>query len=185
LYAVHPLGYHPRESNWQDYHHYSSIKLPSTIKPWLLDRGSLTQRLIKASNGRFKVKVLSQQWQQPRWSEAVLLSMGHREQAIIREVVLLCDDQPWVFARSVIPAQSLVGRLRRLRKFNDSSLGAMLFRDPSMHRRPFQIATIEGNSPQIPEHLRQQQTLWGRRCRFELAKKPIMVSELFLHRFEP
>jgi chorismate--pyruvate lyase len=61
----------------------------------------------------------------------------------------------------------------------------MLFRDPSMHRHSFQIARIDGHSQQLPETLRQNLPLWGRRCRFELADKPIMVSELFLHRFKP
>ncbi|MCP3907971.1 MAG: chorismate lyase [Oceanicoccus sp.] len=185
MYALQPSGYHPTESNWQDYHHFTSSQLPGSVRPWLLDRGSLTQRLIKSSRGQFKVQVLKQQWQRPRLSEATLLGMQHREMAIIREVALLCGGQPWVFARSVMPASSLVGRLRRLRKFNDSSLGEMLFRDPSMQRHPFQIASIEGNSSQLPASLQQETTLWGRRCRFELATKPIMVSEIFLPAFKP
>ncbi len=183
LYAVQPPRYHPHESEWKDYQHYTSGQLPYSVRPWLLDKGSLTQRLIKASQGQFKVKVLSQQWQQPRRSEAVLLGMRAREIAIIREVVLLCAGQPWVFARSVMPASSLTGRLRQLRRFNDRSLGEMLFRDPSMRRQPFQIAVIDGHSKQLPEQLRQDQPLWSRRCRFELADKPIMVSEVFLHNF--
>ncbi|ARN73914.1 chorismate--pyruvate lyase family protein [Oceanicoccus sagamiensis] len=185
MYALQPLGYHPKESNWQDYHHFTSSQLPGKVRPWLLDRGSLTQRLIKSSKGQFKVQVLSQQWQRPRLSEATLLGLQHREMAIIREVALLCAGQPWVFARSVIPASSLVGRLRRLRKFNDSSLGEMLFRDPSMRRYPFQIAAIDGQSPQLPASMQASGQLWGRRCRFELAARPIMVSEIFLPDFIP
>ena len=111
--------------------------------------------------------------------------MRTREMAIIREVALLCADQPWVFARSVMPASSLTGRLRRLRKFGDSSLGDMLFRDPDMQRQPFQVALIDGASEQLPQALRQDQPLWARRCRFELADKPIMVSEMFLRDFKP
>ncbi len=185
MYALQPPGYHPKESNWQDYHHFTSTQLPGSVRPWLLDRGSLTQRLIKSSHGQFKVQVLTQQWQRPRLSEATLLGMQTREMAIIREVALLCGGEPWVFARSVMPASSLVGRLRRLRKFNDSSLGEMLFRDPSMRRYPFQIAAIDGNSQQLPASLQHNGELWGRRCRFEMAAKPIMVSEIFLPSFNP
>ncbi len=185
LYAVQPPGHHPHESDWQDYHHYTANRLPRATRLWLLDRGSLTQRLIKSSHGQFKVQVLSQQWQQPRPSEASLLSMPARQKAIIREVLLLCNDEPWVFARSVMPANSLTGRLRRLRKFNNSPLGDMLFRDPSMRRQPFQIAAINGRSLQLPESVREDLPLWGRRCRFELAGKPIMVSEIFLRKFRP
>ncbi len=108
-----------------------------------------------------------------------------REQAIIREVALLCNGEPWVFARSVIPASSLTGHLRQLRGLKNSSLGEMLFRDPTMYRHPFQVAAIDGQSQQIPKFLRQPLALWGRRSRFELRDKPIMVSEIFLPTFRP
>ena len=198
MYAVQPSGYHPGESNWQDFrhyhniqnheiqhHHYTGTGLPTRAREWLLDPGSLTKRLVKASQGHFEVRVLQQRWGQPRLSEARLLGMNNREAAIIREVALMCAGEPWVFARSIIPASSLTGRLRRLRKFNNSSLGEMLFQDKSMQRHPFQLAAIDGNSEQIPKQLREPHTLWGRRCRFELAHKPLMVSEIFLKQFRP
>ena len=185
MYALHTNRYHPEESNWQDYHRFTSVELPYCIRQWLLDSGSLTQRLIKTSKGHFSVTVLRQEWQRPRLSETQLLRMAPREKAIIREVALNCGNQTWVFARSVIPASSLCGRLRRLRKFDNSSLGALLFSDPSMRRAPFQLAKIEGQNPQIPNHLQQDKPLWGRRSRFQLAGKPLMVSELFLPSFHP
>jgi chorismate--pyruvate lyase len=185
LYAVHPSIYQPEESIWQDYHHFTAAQLPSSIRHWILDSSSLTQRLIKVSGGNFKVQVVSQQWQRPRQSERQLLQMENRELAIVREVILRCHDQPWVFARSVIPATSISGHLRQLRKFKSNSLGTMLFNDPSMRRSTFQLATIDGLSQQLPIALQQPQPLWGRRCRFELIDKPIMVSEIFLPTFQP
>ena len=110
--------------------------------------------------------------------------MAHREQAVVREVVLRCFNQPWVFARSVIPASSLTGHLRQLRHLETKPLGAMLFSDPSMQRQPFQLAEIPGRDLQIPQPLHQDEALWGRRSRFELAGKPIMVSEIFLPEFK-
>ena len=175
--------YHPEEADWRDYHHYLKPTLPEQAEHWLLDRGSLTQRLIKASNNRFSVSIVQQGWQRPRLSEAALLEIPQGQRAIIREVLLLCDGQPWVFARSVMPVQSLTGRLRRLRQFKNSSLGELLFRDPSMRRGPFQISQIDGDSGQLPARVRSPGLLWGRRCRFELSGKPIMVSEIFLRDF--
>ena len=185
LYAFHMTGRHPEESNWQDLRRYNATQLPTSTRQWLLDQGSLTQRLIKRSAGQFAVHLMSQAWQRPRHSEARLLGMAHREQAIVREVVLKCFDQPWVFARSVIPASSLNGHLRQLRQLKTQPLGAMLFKDPGMHRQPFQLACISGDDPQIPAQLHQSMQLWGRRCRFELSDKPIMVSEIFLPNFKP
>ena len=174
-----------RESNWTPWHHFSPHDLPTAVRPWLLDSGSLTRRLVRASGEDFKVRVISHSWQRPRHSEAKLLDMGSRELGIVREVTLQCHNQPWVFARSVIPARSISGQLRRLRKFADSSLGELLFSDPSMRRHPFELAVIDGDDPQLPATLRQERRLWGRRCRFELAGKPIMVSEIFLPTFRP
>ena len=180
MYAVQPPRYQSNKPKWQDYRRYSSADLPASTKLWLLDTGSLTQRLIKSSGGDFRVEVLSQTWQRPSLSESILLDMPHRQLAIVREVILMCHDQAVVFARSVMPATSLTGRLRHLRHFDNSSLGELLFRDTSMRRHAFQLMRIPGDSEKIPRELHQKEKLWGRRSRFELAKKPIMVSEFFL-----
>lgn len=180
MYAVQPPRYHPNEPKWRDYRRYTSVELAAATRPWLLDTGSLTQRLIATSGGAFRVEILSQRWQRPLLSESTLLDMPHRQLAIVREVMLMCHDRPAVFARSIMPAKSLSGRLRHLRHFDNSSLGELLFRDKSMHRHPFQLTRIEGNSENIPLALHQTGKLWGRRSRFELAGKPIMVSEIFL-----
>lgn len=185
LYAVTPPPHQPQSRGWEPCHLFSSQSLPPSIRSWLLDAGSLTRRLLQVSGGEFRVQVIQHGWQRPRFSEAQLLEMPERQWGIVREVALLCHNQPWVFARSVIPASSVTGHLRRLRKFSDSSLGELLFRDISMRRQPFELTCIDGQSEQLPANLRQQQTLWGRRCRFELADKPIMVSEIFLPAFRP
>lgn len=182
LYAPCPHIHHPRETEWRDYH---LATIPPEVKVWLLDAGSLTQRLIAASHNHFRVQLLQHCWQRPRLSESRALGMKEREWAIVREVILRCHDQPWVFARSIIPASSLGGHLRRLRRFSDNSLGELLFRDPSMQRCPFEVARIDGESRMLPAQLRHSATLWGRRCRFELAQKPILVAEIFLPAFEP
>ena len=183
MYADQPPLYHPDRLNWKDFRHYTRVDLPAATRPWLLDSGSLTQRLVAASGGDFKVMVLSQGWQRPEISEAILLDMPHRQMAVIREVLLMCHQQAVVFARSIMPATSLTGRLRHLRHFDNSSLGELLFRDKSMRRHPFQLTRIEGSNPILPPTLQQQGKLWGRRSRFDLDNKPIIVSEIFLNSF--
>lgn len=151
----------------------------------MLDPGSLTARLIRASKGDFRVTVLSQSWQLPRPSERRLLGLKQREAALVREVQLECHGQAWVYARSVMPVRSLNSRLRHLRKFDDSALGAMLFKDPSMRRAPYEIARFSGNSELLPKALRGEEKLWGRRSCFYLSGLPLMVSEIFLPAFQP
>ena len=185
MYAVRRYGYQPEEPQWQDHRRLTGEQLPRAIRPWLLDTGSLTARLVRASGGEFRVVVLEQRWLRPRKSERNLLNLDDRCAALIREVLLVCRGEPWVFARSVLPAHTLEGRLRHLRKLNDSALGAMLFSDPSMERAPYEVARLHGTDKSLPECVQTDADLWGRRSCFYLSGLPLMVSEIFLPAFRP
>jgi chorismate--pyruvate lyase len=111
--------------------------------------------------------------------------MGLREQSLVREVILTLDHRPVVFARSVFPFSSLDGSLAHLRRLQNRSLGAILFRHPGMRRSPFELARVEGDSDYLPPELHQPVPAWGRRSRFEIAGKGLMVSEVFLQGFAP
>ena len=159
----------PKQVRWHPGAQYLRAQLPETLRPWLFAEGSLTQRLIALSGDRFRVQVLAQCWQRPAPAEAHLLGQPPTARALIREVILFGGDQPWVYARSILPASTLTGDLRRLRKLQNSSLGALLFTYPDLHRQPFELACSNG--------------LWGRRSRFELGRRALIVSEFFLPDF--
>jgi chorismate--pyruvate lyase len=128
---------------------------------------------------------LYQGWQVPLHSERQLLDIPCRQQAIVREVALLLGGKPVVFARSVLPISSLTGSLAHLRRLQNKPLGAILFNHPGMHRSPFELARLPGDSSYLPGHLRQGRPAWGRRSRFSIDGKGIMVSEVFLETFRP
>jgi len=155
------------------------------MRAWLTDDGSLTGRLIGLGQGEFRVERLYQGWQVPLHSERGLLALPSRQLALVREVALLLADQPVVFARSVFPIASLTGSLAHLRRLHNRSLGAILFRHPSMHRSPFELAHMKGHSDYLPHALRQEEPAWGRRSRFDIQGKKLMVSEVFLRAFTP
>jgi chorismate--pyruvate lyase len=111
-----------------------------------------------------------------------LLGLPPGQRALIREVVLWGCDEPWVYGRSILPASTLTGDLRRLRRLQNSSLGALLFSYPQLRRAPFQLAVIDGDT--LPGPARSAGTLWGRRSRFELQQRALIVSEVFLPAFE-
>ena len=155
-------------------------------RDWLLDQGSLTERLIAASGGEFSVRVLSQSLQRPSLSERRALSLPEHRLALVREVILSGAGVPWVFARSVIPLQTLTGRLRRLRHLDSRPLGALLFSDPTMSREPLQWACIDFDSQSLsPQVASLTQPAWGRRSVFKLSAKPLLVCEVFLPSFLP
>jgi chorismate--pyruvate lyase len=169
---------------WRQSGAASDTQMPAFWRDWLMDRGSLTERLLDASDGQFKVQVLNQSLQRPSLSERRALSLPEHRLALVREVILSGRGLPWVFARSVIPLQTLTGRLRKLRHLDSRPLGALLFSDPSMGREPLQWACIEPNGQSLSEQLAPlDKRAWGRRSVFKLSGKPLLVCEVFLPSF--
>ncbi|NRA41508.1 MAG: chorismate lyase [Pseudomonadales bacterium] len=148
----------------------------------LLDQSSLTERLIACSQQSFAVEVISQGFAKPRLDEAIALGLSPSRHCLIREVKLWVDDQPWVYARSVIPTQSLHGALGFLKKLRNSALGALLFKDPKLQRSQFEI--FSGNLSQLcaaPAALQlAEQKVISRRSVFVLRRQPLLVAETFL-----
>lgn len=153
------------------------------MQDWLIDRGSLTARLIAKSEGKFRVEVVRQIIGVPRLDERQALGMKRPALALIREVILCGRGEPWVFARSLLPLASLTGKLRHLRKQGNRPLGAFLFRQPHLARSAIAVAQISRDHGYVPRNLIGDQLLWGRRSVFYLQQKPLLVSEVFLPAF--
>ena len=158
---------------------------PAELHSWISDDGSLTERLIEASKGAFEVRVLRERWQLvDDVSERELLALKSDETALVREVALCCFGEPWVYARSILPASTLVGPEKELESLRNKPLGALLFSHPNMRRGPIHLATLD--SEKVAERVDvemtgpQQETIWGRSSLFYLSDKPLLVSEYFL-----
>lgn len=169
---------------WQPLRAFARHQRPSPMmQDWLGDSSSLTARLIAQSGGAFRVQVVRQIIGHPTLNERQVLGMKHTALALIREVILFGCDQPWVFARSILPLTSLTGSLRHLRKQNNRPLGAFLFSQPQLRRSAIAVARISRDHAYVPSHLVNNQPLWGRRSVFYLQQKPLLVSEVFLPAF--
>lgn len=149
---------------------------------WLLDPSSLTARL-KSCCSEFRVEVLGQKIEKCNALEANE-DIAFGEQVLVREVVLFCDNKPQVFARSLLPLNSLSGAEQQLAELGQQPLGQVLFNDPHLVRKCIEVAHFEQTShlAQLVNALgmRQEHILWGRRSVFILKNKPIMVAEVFL-----
>ena len=158
--------------------------IPPSMTPWLFDVASLTQRLRQVCQGRFQVQVVSQARARPLRDERCTLGMRDHEYAVVRMVYLLCDGQPWVFARTIIPLHTLSGAQRRLRRLGTKPLGEMLFSDHSMRRSNVEVARLVPGGMLFglatADLVQQPQAVWGRRSVFYLQHKPLLVGEIFL-----
>ncbi|WP_455201610.1 chorismate--pyruvate lyase family protein [Kaarinaea lacus] len=178
------FGKYQREPVWRPKRQVYNVGLEPKLSKWLFDNSSLTERLIHACSGSFCVQVLDQGWAHPMLNEAKILDMRPSSYAWVRQVHLLCDGRPWVFARTVIPPHTLRGKQRRLTRLGKKPLGAVLFADKSMQRTEMEIACIQKGQHiyrMATHHLEKvNQPVWGRRSVFFLNQHPLLVSEIFL-----
>lgn len=167
-----------RLQHWRNRSQIFLSTLPAHIADWLFDPASLTARIIRHCPGQFSVRVLRQSYSHPRLSESRILQTNNRETALVREVHLLCDGHPVVYARTVIPISTLSGAEKRLAHLGEKPLGAVLFADRSMQRGEVQIARLKPG--QVKLNSSTDEDIWGRRSVFSLSDKPLLVSEYFL-----
>lgn len=154
------------------------------IRPWLQAQGSLTAKL-KAEFSHFSVMPMRQQWANGHIDELKALGLPSGCQVWSREVCLMGDGIPRVFAHSVIARQGLSGIWRGLRHIGQRPLGEMLFQSPTIRRGRLHYRKLPSHHP-----LRKQviaagwasahQPLWARRSLFTLGQQSLLVTEVFL-----
>ncbi|HVL08822.1 MAG TPA: chorismate lyase [Burkholderiaceae bacterium] len=173
-----------RQSRWRfDFPHDPAI--PLHVRRWITGAGSLTQRLISAST-TFRVQLLSQQPMPPLADEWRRLGMRWQRPVVTREVVLLCDDEPVVFAHTVARPDRMRQDWPFLRGLGHRSLGSALFIDPQVTRTPFEFARLAPHHPLMQRAflalpaLPPDRPLLARRSVFRRAQGAMLVTEIFL-----
>ena len=144
--------------NWYDINHFDNI--PEKVFFWIRDDQSLTQKLRKRYQD-FRVEVHKQEESEIYNHE--INQIGNEENFIVREVSLYGDNQPVVFARSVIPKNT---KTDSIMKIGSKPLGEILFTDSNILREPIEITF--------------HHDIWGRRSVFVMNNSRILVSEFFL-----
>ncbi len=176
---LHPLFPITMNTTWQS---PVGSSLTENLLSWLLDPSSLTTRLTKCCQ-QFRVEVLGQEVQ-PCSAEEATTDIKVGEQVLVREVLLFCDDIPQVFARSLLPLNSLTGEEQQLAHLGNQSLGQVLFSKKELRRKCIEISSFsqKSNVAQLAKYLQlpMPKELWGRRSTFVLHEKPLMVAEIFL-----
>lgn len=140
---------------------------------WLQERGSLTARL-RAHWGDVTVHPIEEGLALPLPHEAQRLALAPNALAWVRCVELRCQGQARIHARTVIPHWSPLNPWTEVQSLGRQPLGELLFSLPDLKRSAFEWA--QWPSPQNPG---QPQAL-ARRCVFERAEAPLLLTEVFL-----
>ncbi|BFT32157.1 chorismate lyase [Alteromonas sp. D210916BOD_24] len=142
------------------------------LKNWLLDTGSLTER-VQALCHQFSLELLGQQTLTPQPNELSVLNANGATTYQIREILLCDNDTPWVFARSVIPQAIIDAELSNL---GCEPLGKRLFNDARFSRSPFEVGMVNAATLGF----NRTAPLWGRRSVFSIEQHHMIVAEVFL-----
>ncbi len=161
---------------------------PAALRGWLTDATSLTAR-IRARCGQFSVTVLSQSLARPLPDEAHALGVSPARRAWLREVLLLADGVPVVYARSWHPLTPPARRMAAFFRSGRQPLGHALFAHPRICRSPLRMRCVDARdaryhralacahvAPESHPHL-----LWARHSLFTRpAACAVLVCEIFL-----
>lgn len=161
-----------RESKWCPETHPQVGAISAEWRHWLLNRGSLTQRLVDFSDNDFEVKVLFQGWEKPLLHEARELNIPLNLVARIREVELHCHGVAYVFARSVMPLQIFLQQRHVLANIGTRPLGHLLFKDGKMRSSKRSISRYQTSD---------RHSIFGRSTPYRYADQEILVSEFFIN----
>jgi len=113
-----------------------------------------------------------------------LLGLSPHKKVYTREVFLLADKHPVVFAHSVVAPHHLHGAWHSLQHLGKRPLAALLFAHPLVHRAPLHYRTLKANHPLYRRAIitldTPPPTLLARRSLFTLRGASLLVTEVFL-----
>lgn len=167
------------------------VNLSPTLHDWLLNTGSLTERL-QALTSDFTVCLLGQEVLQMDESERRHLANNQKYEQDnwqVREVILQGKSasldsknrhntplQDWVFARSILPNKLCHSKWANL---GNQPLGARIFNDHNFVRSDFEIGRLDYH-PLTHQPFKEGQVCWARRSKFTIEQYELLVAEAFL-----
>tara|TARA_B100002019_G_scaffold137582_1_gene118569 strand:- start:11 stop:493 length:483 start_codon:yes stop_codon:yes gene_type:complete len=153
-------------SNWTDIENIDQ-KVSAEVRSWLLEKGPITQR-IKLTE-EFKLQIICDEEKEVPDSELKFLKFESKKNRL-REVLLHGNNTPRVYARSVIPNETIENGFRKLGELGNKPLGDILFNKNIFKKEHTQYASFKIN----------KNTFWGRKARYTVKNYPFSVMEVFL-----
>ena len=137
------------------------------ILSWLNESGSITSRIKSFSD--FKLKLLRDS---PGEVDAAVddLIISNYKENNIREVLLYSDEEPLIYAKSIIPLETIRLGLGILGNLKENPLGDILFSNPEIKKEYMLFSKFESN----------KKIFDGRKGIYTVRGFPFSVCEIFL-----
>ena len=154
-------------SQWISYEAMNAQLKNKIIKSWLLEEGPITKRI--ESNEKFELKLLRDDLGNVNKLDRSFL--GHLNGDMkIREVILYGNQNPRVYAQSIIPVETINQGLSKLGELGTKPLGDILFEKNIFKKENTVFAKFKD----------KKNIFWGRKTKYNVKNKPFSVMEVFL-----
>ena len=154
-------------SSWITSKEFHNESIGTHVKSWLTETGPITNRI--KSNGTFKLELIKDEVGTVKRIDANFLGEDLGE-IKIREVLLLSNNKPKVFARSLIPNRTIEKGLSELGELGSKPLGDILFEKEIFKK----IETV------FAKFSESGNLYWGRKSKYLVKVYPLSVMEVFL-----
>jgi len=154
---------------------------------WLNLKTSLTAKL-RRECAELRVEILSETYEEPMLSEAQALGLSITDKAWVRCVLLKCQNQNWVYARTIIPNLQPQNPWHELQTLGTKPLGEILFEMNNIDRSPFGFGQdLISVWPHLNTQIspaKQKKMGYARRSLFQRQQHPLLLTEVFLPDFQ-
>ena len=137
------------------------------ILSWLIEPGSITSRIKSISD--FKLKLLRDGPGEVDAADDDLIISNYKENNI-REVLLYSNEEPLIYAKSIIPLETIRLGLGVLGNLKENPLGDILFSNPEIKKEYMLFSKFESN----------KKNFYGRKGIYTVKGFPFSVCEIFL-----
>jgi chorismate--pyruvate lyase len=171
-----------RSIQWLPTEQLGRLAIDSSIRPWLIGQGLLSERMKAACKARYSSQLVDQ-WSGLLTSSQKLGLRSEDNAGLFRDVEMSCGEQVWVFAQTVAPDSTLC-RHPWLAELGDAPLEETLSDLSGVERSAYEYAWLPGEDALVARALREADLkpagLWARRLRLALRGSPLLIQEVFL-----
>ena len=154
-------------SPWISFEKMTILLANENIKSWLIEKGPITKRI--KSKESFKLNLIKDEISAVDDSEKKFLEETS-DNIKVREVILLGNNIPRVYAKSLIPIRTIENGFSRLGELGTKPLGDILFEKEIFKKTNVVYAQFQD----------QDSIFWGRKTKYIVKNMPLSVMEVFL-----